>query len=100
LGFKPNGFRPKTIGKKVIIHLKSVYKSSGLGFKLFFKSSLQPKDTGCGPSILVGTRKASDEISSPKILTEEGFGSGSVVGSVLGLPEVGFEMFLKGSPIG
>jgi hypothetical protein len=66
----------------------------------FFKSSLQPKDTGCGPSILVGTRKASDEISSPKILTEEGFGSGSVVGSVLGLPEVGFEMFLKGSPIG
>jgi hypothetical protein len=28
LGFKPNGFRPKTVSKKAIIHLKPVYKYS------------------------------------------------------------------------
>jgi hypothetical protein len=33
-------------------------------------------------------------------LTEEGFGSDSVAGSVLGLPEVGSEMFVKNHCLG
>ncbi len=54
LGFKPNGFRPKTISKKVIIHLKSVYKSLGNGFKLLFKSSQQAIGSRCGSLVQVG----------------------------------------------
>jgi hypothetical protein len=90
-GFKINGFKPKIDSKKPSIQLKPVYKSSGQGFKLFFRSSLRPKDAGRGPSVLAKTRGASNETSSPEILTEEVFGSDSV----LGLLEVGSEMFLK-----
>jgi hypothetical protein len=90
-GFKINGFRPKIDSKKPSIHLKPVYKSSGQGFKLFFRSSLRPKDAGRGPSVLAETRGASNETSSPEILTKEVFG----FDSVLGLLEVGSEMFLK-----
>lgn len=96
LGFKPNGFRPKIVSKKPIIHLKPVCKSSGL----FFKASLQSKVTGCGPLVLAGTCGASDEISSLEILTEEGFGFDSVSGSVLGLSEVGSETFSKDHQLG
>jgi hypothetical protein len=71
LDSKPNGFRPKTISKKPIIHLQSVCKSLGQGFKLFSRSSLQPKLT----SVRAGTHRASDEISLPEILMEEGVGS-------------------------
>jgi hypothetical protein len=60
LGSKPNGFRHKTVSKKPIIHLKLFCKSSGQGFKLFFRSSLQPKYSGRGPSALVGTHGASN----------------------------------------
>jgi hypothetical protein len=45
--------------------------------------------------VLAGTHGASDEVSSPVILTEEGFGSESVHGSMLGLLEVWFELFSK-----
>jgi len=41
LGSKLYGFRPKTISKKPIIHLKPVCKSSVQDFKLVFRSSLQ-----------------------------------------------------------
>jgi len=95
-GFNHNGFRPKIVSKKPIIHLKPVCKSSGL----FFKASLRSKVTRCGPLVLAGTRGASDEISSLEILTEEGFGSDSVSGSELGLSEVGFEMFSKDHQLG
>jgi predicted transcriptional regulator with HTH domain len=36
LGSKFNGFKPKNISKKPIIHLKLVCKSLGQGFKVFF----------------------------------------------------------------
>jgi hypothetical protein len=52
---------------------------SGLPFK--------PKGTGRGPSVLAGTHGASDEISSPEILMEEGRGSDSVDGSGVGVAE-------------
>jgi len=94
LGFKPNGFRPKNVNKKPIIHLNPVIKSADQSFKLFFMSTLQYKDVGCGHSALV----ASNEISLSETLTEEGFGSVSVASSVLGLPKVGYEMVVSSCP--
>jgi hypothetical protein len=105
-------FWAKVGSKKSILQLKPVYKSSGQEFKLIFRSSLQPKGLGCGPSGREGARKATDEISLPEFLTEEGFGfdlvsnafsSGSrgacvfsqVADSVMGLSEVGSKVFPK-----
>jgi len=111
LGSKFNGFKPKNISKKPIIHLKQFCKSSGQGFKVvfffffyffffFFQIFPSAQSLWRGSSVLAGTFGASDEISSPMILTEEGFGLVPVDGLVLGLPEVGFEMFSKDHGLG
>jgi hypothetical protein len=51
LDSKFNGFKPKNISKKPIIHLKPVCKSLGQGFKVFSRSSLQLKVSVGGPSV-------------------------------------------------
>lgn len=105
MGFKPKGFWAKASSKKPILQLKLVCKSSGQEFKLIFKSSLQPKGPGCGPC--KGAHEANDLISSPEVLTEEGFGAdpmsnafSSVADSVMGLPEVGLGFFRRFNVMG
>jgi hypothetical protein len=98
LGFKPNGFRPRKVSKKPIIHLKLVIKPVGQSCKLSLRSSLPAKEDGCGHSALVGPCRASVDISSSETLTKAGLGSDSVAGSMLGLLEVGSEMVVSYGP--
>jgi len=46
VGFQAKGFRAKAVSKKSILQLKSVYKSSGNGFKILFRSSQQAIGSG------------------------------------------------------
>jgi hypothetical protein len=98
LDFNPNGFRPKKVSKKPIILLKPIIKSVGQSCKLTFRSSLLAQEAGCGHSALVGPHRASVEMSSLVTLTEEGLGSDSVAGSVLGLLEGGSELVVSSGP--
>jgi hypothetical protein len=88
LGIKPNGFRPKNVRRSPLSTSNRVSSLWASVLSSRFKSRY-------GHSALVGSCKASEEPSSLEPLPEEGLGFDSVVGSVLGLLEVGSEMVVS-----